>query len=134
MCLTINKIFKTKKQAKEYSSKPLIAKKDIIVYKVLRKNNTSRYKRFKFKKGYQYTNDKFGFSYYDYYKYYDSYKPIIKLWKLSIEEGLHSCIDKNSTNQHNHGDSKIIKMIIPKGSEYFLGKRGDIVSNKLIWY
>lgn len=121
MCLQIQKSFRTKKEAKEFMLKPLIAKKDIEVFKVLNKDNTSIYKDFQYTKGFEYTNDKFTI---DYIRFLD---------RLNIHSGIHSCKTKSATQIHKQDHHKVVKMIVPKGAEYFEND-DEIVSNRLIWY
>ena len=136
MCLTLKQNYKTRREAREglKKVKPRIAKKDIIVYKRIylqnnKKEGYSPYKNFVYNKGYQYHENKFTINVESYYGD----------WNIVINEGLHADISR-STSLYNirhafdNRKTSIIQMIIPKGSEYFLGKNNDIVTNNLIWY
>lgn len=137
MCLIVNKMFASSEEARNYFNKPLIAKKDIKVYKILEnlnKNKTTGYSPFKYmkyKKGFQYTESHFNMNIEEYYT---------SLYELCINQGLHAYIKKNSEglkchlSQFSYSSPEIIEMYIPKGSKYFLGKDGEIVSDNLIWY
>lgn len=125
MCLTVKEGFKTRKEAREY--KPLIAKEDIKVYKVVNLENKSPYFSFYYEKGYHYASN---FS-----------KNIVNYsrWHIKINKGLHSFIKYKKAKERKNNflssdDFKIIIMYIPKGSEYYLGTGGDVVSNNLVWY
>lgn len=133
MCLRINKEFSSKSEAQLYYKDPFIAKNNIVVYKVLiRPNNIknkakSPYQCFKYKRGIKYTsNFYFNIFYVDF------------MWNINIEDGLHSWSSVNPSCNSLLYDEKITngfvtKMIIPKGSKYFIGDKGDIVSDQLIW-
>lgn len=47
-----------------------------------------------------------------------------------VHKGLHAYTKKFRTSEEYH----MVKMIIPKGSQYFLGSNYEIVTNNLIWY
>ena len=125
MCLKVNTNFYTRKEAREH--KPLIAEKDIKVYKVIDVNDRSPYFNFKYHKKYHYSCN---FS-----------KNIVNYgrWYIKINKGLHSFIKHSEAKIRkagflNEDYFKIVTMYIPKGSEYYLGDNGDIVSNNLVWY
>lgn len=62
MCLYVDKIFHTKKEAIEFYNKPLIAKEEIKVYKLLCLENGKYYsphRSYRYYKGFQYTESKF---------------------------------------------------------------------------
>lgn len=103
--------------------KPLIAKEDIIVYKVLDQNNYSPYRAYKYTEGFH---------------YYETGDIIPEVGKCStdiiIKKGLHSYSSYTIASTRRNSTDKIVKMIIPKGSKYFIGKNEDIVSDNLIWY
>ncbi len=126
MCLTLKQRFKTLKEAKEASKKPLIAKKDIIVYKSLYRNRTGGYtpfRQFQMAEGEHYyqTGKPFGFKLgHVSYGYY-----------VSIHSGLHACINRQRAARID--GNLTVKMIVPKGSKYFLGEHSDIVADNLIW-
>lgn len=143
MCLTVNITFPTKKDAQNY--KPLIATKDIKVYKVLEygtkaktkaKTNKDRlyspYRGFYYDKGTQYTESKLNRRYHT------------TCWSnqctLHIEKGLHAYVTKDCRQIKDHlstyayAKPVVVVMVIPKGSQYYLGDNNDIVTNNLIWY
>lgn len=110
---------------------PSIATSSIKVYKVLEKNWNGRFfspfrgKHYRFNELYR---NKIG-----------AVHKREKVWffepkRNKIESGLHSCIDPISASFIGAGNniSKIFIAKIPRGSEYFLGENGDIVSNQLI--
>ena len=132
MCLIVNERFQTREEAIVASHKPLIAKKDITVYKGLRRmikglySKKERwltpYKNFEFEKGYHYyqDNDTFGI----YYSFSDYH------WRIVIGAGLHACTKKARAREHS---KNVFKMVVPKGAKYFLNNLGEIVSTELIW-
>jgi len=123
MCLQVDKKFRTRQEARDY--KPLIAKKDIKVYKYLEVNNGkywSPVQVFEYEKGYQYSA-KIGRRI---FKFFCS-----NSWNIKCNRGLHSYIKPKYHMQCNYAQ---VVMYIPKGSEYCLGVSEDIVSNNLIWY
>ena len=120
MCLQVDKRFRTRQEARDY--KPLIANKDIKVYKYLDVNNGkywSPYQGFEYTQGYQYSA-----------KITKNYRKYIN-WKIFCNRGLHSYIKPKYSMQCEYTQ---IVMYIPKDSEYYLGSLEDIVSNNLIWY
>ena len=119
MCLTINK---------HYHKQPFkakIAKEDIKIYKVLDtklKKLKSPYKNFKWKLNEVFTSDLI------FDEFYYSYE---------INEGLHSFskINKNTKDYFyllKWDSCKLFEGYIPKGSNYFIGKNNEIVSDQLI--
>src|SRR5690349_7303264 len=113
MCLTVAQRYASKKEAIEACKSPLIAKKDITVYKGLKKVNdttgVSPHRRFEFKKGFHYyqDDDTFGFT----------VKPSLFEWVITIREGLHACQKKRRAVTHSQ---YVVKMIVPKGAKYFV--------------
>ena len=121
MCLQVDKRFKTRQEARNY--KPLIAKKDIKVYKYLDFEDDvyiSLFMGFKYEKGYHYSANISR----NIFK-----RRHLNVWTIECNRGLHAY-----TNKMNKAYFEEIIMYIPKGSEYYLGTNGDIVSNNLIWY
>lgn len=134
MCLNSKKRFKTSKEAGEYKGE--IAKKDIVVYKVLDRatetcGQAPYQSDFYYEKGMHYTESEL--------------KIVVQKglndYCLQIHQGLHAFVSKNNhgINEYmamhkKHCGSKAIEMIIPKGSIYYLGTNNDIVTNNLIWY
>lgn len=84
------------------------AKKDIVVYKILSLfNNTSNCRGYEYKKGYNYPEKR---------------GPIIQK-TLEIGEGFLHALTKKPLVLKNllYSDEIIVKMVIPKGTWYFLG-------------
>lgn len=132
MCLTVDKKFKTRKEAREFHNKPLKAEKDIKVYKILNKfTNKSKFQQMEYKKGYIYQEltpfieDVFTDIFFQYG---------IRYYALAINTGLHSYKTKEKAKMVKGKYDKIVIMYIPKDSLYFIGKDNEIVSNKLVWY
>ena len=125
MCLT-SENYNSKKE-RNIAMKPLVAKKDFKVYKIL-KNKLTPWRGFHYEPGIHYYQDK-------------KLKPIkIKSvfgYYFKIDEGLHCFKDKESAIEYISNylniTYRIVEMIIPKGSQYFIGKIGDIVTNNLIF-
>jgi len=124
MCLTVEKTFKTRQEARDF--KPLIAKKDIKVYKYLYVNlkgkYVSPYLNFEYEKGYHYTA-KISKRVFKYYSHLN--------WSLKFYRGLHAFL--NPVAYMRRGYIEIV-MYVPKGSQYYIGTDSDIVSDNLIWY
>src|SRR5674476_1102028 len=98
MCLHIKQTFKNKKEAINFSKKPLIAKEDIRVYKalaftILLNQRVSPIKRFPFNKGFHYTNGKFSFDFFRGYGF----------TSLSILRGFHSNKTRKSAEEWETG-------------------------------
>ena len=110
MCLVISLRYH------KYRLTPLIANEDILVYKRLNHYGKSK----------------------DYYtpvmdaivKFYRN-KAILQdnfgVWNGRVEEGIHSYVEKRFTPGMHYA-------IIPKGTKFFIGCGGDVVSEKLIIY
>lgn len=125
MCLT-SKRYNTEKE-RNIAMKPLIAKKDFKVYKILQEFTLrSPYKNFKYEKGFHYYEDK-------------KLVPRIGInmgYYFVVNEGLHCFKDKIKAINYMNGwlfNCKIYEMIIPKGSKYFIGYDGDIATDNLIF-
>lgn len=131
MCLTINTTFHKKE-------KPIVAERSILVYKVLEryvgKENTNKYhtpyqgKRINFN-----PNDGMYF-----YKNTRIKKELFGSEKL-ITNGIHSFTDKqlavNEVEMYSNKSMYRQSMhyaIIPKGSNFYIGTDGDIVSTNLV--
>lgn len=140
MCLIIPTNTESLGKAIKQSKK--IATKDIVVYKVVKvgkkwKNQygegykfISLYENFPYKLGYHYyqKDKKFSFNLYSNCVYNSSFI-------LEIYKGLHAYIklDEIIVLKSTYTDRAIIKCIIPKGSEYFVGTHNDIVTDNLIF-
>lgn len=127
MCLYIEKNFKTRQQARDFTKKPLIAKRNITVYKTLdqvtylektkKTIGYSPFQSYRYEKGKTYKVKKFSFE----------IVSDVCYWNVKIHKGLHAF------TKSNYG-SHCVKMIIPRGTKYFLAKKdNEIVSQKLIW-
>lgn len=113
MCLTIRGIGIERKTR----PRPKTANKSITVYKIVTKfgkDIISQYQRFEYKLGKVYTT-KFGIS------------------ANKIDQGLHAyrkeAIRCQITGYNRY--HKVMECKIPKGAKYYIGRHGDIVSNKL---
>lgn len=109
MCLTIRN--GTRKE------KPYIATEAITCYKVVRgkKYITSEYKHFRYELGKLYKVE-MG-------KIYDR-----------VERGLHSYTIKglkSSSHKILYDSKRAVRCKIPKGASYYIGRYGDLVSNKI---
>jgi len=132
MCLNFTIKAKNIKEARELANKPLIAKKDITVYKILNKNffngkYYSPHKHFEYEKGNEY------------YRYGKKFEIRVsktnnEKYLVHIYDGLHSYRTLSRAKDATWGNRKVFKMVIPKGAEYYLGENKDIVSDRLIWY
>lgn len=111
MCLYTYKVGNVMPTAK-------VATTDIVVYKIIFKNNESFYKYF------EYTPNTL----------YRLRKPLVPIKEDSyrcykIERGFHS-YEKNTDSIFSNLCKKV-KFIIPKGAKYFCGHNGDIVSTSI---
>ena len=123
MCLTIS--FKTKAEAKAH--KPLIAKEDIEVFKVLTDFGNSPYKYTPYTRGEtkkQSATLKGTFS-------------NTERTERNINIGLHSAATRTGANYvKRHEGGTVHKMIIPKGAKYVIGDFGgykSYASTALFW-
>ena len=124
MCLN-TVLYNSRKEALEAKKKPLVAKKDIPVYKVLTiTNEPPYYCRFKYKQGFRYTEKKLGIVVEVHGQYY----------KLIGKRGLHACLNKKAAAAHTQYSDKIVKMYIPKGAKYYKGIDDDVITTDLVWY
>ena len=126
MCLTVDKEFKTRQAARDFFAKPLIAKTNKTVYKVLKKRAfykhlESPFQQEKYEPGELKTVPKFGK---EILKNFDS------IWRININNGIHACtsLDQAIWMAERGFMRKVIKCYIPKGTPYFIGTDGDIVS------
>lgn len=118
MCLRINSQIHPNLQ-------PLVAEEDIMVFKVL------EHKKYEWKTPYR--NKRVFF-------FFGKAKLHAKLNVENdeyVDKGIHSCLRSSTAASillSNCDDGKVFTAIIPKGAEYFIGRWGDVVSNKLIIY
>lgn len=107
--------------------KPHTARKNITVWKVIKKNNYSLYLNKCYKQNILYPRVKFGYS----GRYSSSFSDIKEF--ATIDRGYHSYRSRERARDehHNvqHNNSKIVKFIIPKGAKYYIGDCEDIVSD-----
>lgn len=115
MCLTIA----------NNSTKPLIAKKDILVWKVITKNNISIWREFRYYPNKTYIT-----------KFYIECGNLVYNYNMmfcTVYSGFHAYLSRSIARKVKSyvNDEKVVKFIIPKGAKYYLGDDGDIVSNKI---
>ena len=123
MCLTVNKHY----HKKGYS---LVAKEDILVYKLLERRlyvYRTPFRRFliNFSNNgiFQYKKTKMG----------KVYILGAHLNSAEIEEGLHAYVFKSDARENKDDYANVLcRAVIPKGSRFFIGIHRDIVSNQLI--
>jgi len=133
---------------------PKMAKKDIIVWKILRSDLSAIYQS-----NFYYERDKLNktkFKYESYNNWWVVFDKIIRVKlretfpnfendeemkrkMMSVSEGFHSLLYKKDAKYYisvdgmaRDNDGKIFKAIIPKGAEYIKDGYGQIVSNQLI--
>lgn len=94
----------------------LITKEDITVYKLVDRLRGGKYgaeyQNFTYENGYHYTNDNF---------------PLRTRKTNLLGEGMHSY-----KNRPGGSWMTVIKCYIPKGTPYYEGARGDIISRELV--
>lgn len=130
MCLKIKETFKTRAEAREFTKAPLIAKKDIVVYKILvfyENKYYSPYRSVQYYKNEIKHVKKFSFNIVD----------ICGKWHVDVNKGLHShkklvptfplsLLTSTKTNYF------VVKCIIPKGTFYFKNNNEEYVSLSLV--
>lgn len=136
MCLALG-TFKSVKAA--HSKKPQIAKEDIVVYKVLRKSKTTvRFGYNAFRTTVQYVSPHRGVPYIQntLFRVQRFSKTTVKhrisfennTFRCFIHEGIHAYTPKKHFPEY-HTTKVCIKMIIPKGTKYYVSEDGtEIVS------
>jgi DNA polymerase II large subunit len=124
MCLTIDR---TKHQKIDGKYIPFVAKEDIMVYKLVNDPNNDSYYEAPYQCGY----------------IYDS--PILEAdlvidpyWP-EVDNGIHAFtnLDRAKVLKYETAvipNPRIIECVIPKGSQYFYGRKEDIVTNCLIFW
>ncbi len=130
MCLKVNEDFKTRAEARAFYKKPLRAKEDIIVYKVLEVHNRGVEPQYQSQyRGTEYTlgEVKKAIKFSSYIDWWHNSK-----WELSINKGLHAYTNRSYAFSQAKRESgwSVVECVIPKGTLYFKGSR-DIVSLKL---
>ena len=131
MCLTIKDSYLYSHRNTEIVTTKLsnTAKRDMIVYKRfnvhVKRDKTivliSPYQRKKYEVNMHYHQtgkEKFTFEWWN--------------GELCINRGLHAYVNYKDVINNLFYDEYAVKCIIPKGSTYFLGKYGDIVSDNMI--
>jgi hypothetical protein len=128
MCLTIKDTFHKK-------GKPLVAERSILVYKMLERYAGKKYNN-------QYHTPYMGtpINFCDEGDNMYFYKATrLQKDSIYISKGIHSFSDKKTAidevNMYNEGSLYRMSMhyaVIPKGSKFFIGSDGDIVSTNLV--
>ena len=126
MCLFLHNIFETKEAANEFAANPMIADRNILVYKLLtvRKDGSliSPNRNVEYSRRTSKQVQAFGTK---------VYSPNGEIYKITVEEGLHAYV-RLSWAEKMKCDYTVFEMYIPKGTPYFLGTN-EIVSLKLKW-
>lgn len=108
---------------------PSVAKKDIVVYKILNETYDGNYES-PFRSGTKWIKKGTKTS---------EFQILPSLWFTGweIHRGLHSwqtfTAAKELAKNIGYNTSIIAKMYIPKGTEYYVGDNDDLVSKKLVW-
>lgn len=134
MCLTLN--YNNLSAAYKARKNPLVAKQDIVVFKMLKKVGDGRktkyqspYRTFEYNRGTHYYEEKgneFG------KKVYASWGKVT----MDINQGLHAytTLEKADMEAYRSSNLVIFKMIIPKGSLYYINVNSrEIVADNLIF-
>ncbi len=135
MCLTIKQRFQSFAEARDFIANPPITEDDVTVFKILQIDNNEfkgPYTRFKYEKGFQYTEDTFTFdicgpswrSFVDIRRGLHVYTTISKA--IEVKNNLAKC-------GYNNEKYEVFFMTVPKGSKFILGENGDAVTDNLIW-
>jgi len=139
MCLTVINKFKTRQQARDFAKQPLIATKDISVFKILKRETcffsgefqgySSPYRSMIYERNQEYSVPNFKSNTQNNYK---------SEWRLNISSGLHAYTSEYVARQLWEDEiydktHLLVKMYIPKGALYFIGEDKEIVSTKLIF-
>ncbi len=135
MCLKSIDYYQSKEEIDSAMENPLVANEDIIVYKILcdvdlsflNETGRSPFKKFLYKKGQMYKSKLIT-------EIRLALTPNNKYF-FEVENGLHAYVKHDSKSSiwlMNKYCAKI-KMIIPKGSKYYLGTDDEIVSDTLYW-
>lgn len=121
MCLCSKDSYR---KVKAFLKNPVLTTKEIVVYKILNKDNTSPCMKFKYQKGYWYyqRGKKFGVD-----------KSLCG-HNAFIHDGLHAFVNLRTAFDSRGVETKIVEMVIPVGSIVIYGVDDDIVTDNLIWY
>lgn len=121
MCLNINHEYHN--CSSRIPPPPLVAKKNITVYKILLRRHgfwLSPHQKFRYQEDFiYYITDEEPFSYSGGRGCWD------------VDRGLHAYSKYSEAIIHRSFDRAIWKCIVPKGSLYYMGDRNEIVSNQL---
>ena len=115
MCLTID--------SKLHSDlKPLVARKNISVYKVLLLNGT------KWITPYAETEVHFVF------KKAKLKSRVLRKYGIYVTEGIHACTNSKEARAmaRRFSNSVVFDAVVPKGTKFYFGNENDIVAEKLI--
>lgn len=133
MCLIVKTTFHKK-------GKPIVAEHSILVYKMLERYTGKEYNN-RYHTPFQGKTINFcdeGDNMY-FYKTTSLQKDLSEYSnKYIITKGIHSFFDKETTiDEVNAYDERVIRMsmhyaVIPKGSKFYIGEDGDIVSTNLV--
>ena len=128
MCLTIQTRFRTRQEARDLQ--PSIAKKDMVVFKIISPIGISPYRNFKWEPGFHYYQDNCKLPKNIRQNYSDQ-------WRVRVHIGLHAFTtlyqaEVKKRNWLSQNDM-IVEMIVPKGAKYYLGENNDIVSTEMIY-
>lgn len=117
MCLTTAG-FKSAYRLNKALSKPKIAETDLLVYKRLTRGSYSPYQGTKYAKG----------------LHTATMKATRVGMAIEVNAGLHAYVDFKYASSRCNSSDKVVPMVIPKGSKYFISGNGtEIVSNNLLW-
>lgn len=129
---------------------PKIADKDIEVYKVLRFYDYQKYiapvvfinkdimyeykkgKNFPVEKNVMPTNSS-GYLYSEAEKFASYPYELYIGWLHAYTDGCRAAVVMGRFSENYGRDFVVVKMKIPEGSKYFVGRDGDICSNCLVW-
>lgn len=108
---------------------PKVADKDIEVWKVLGNNDYSPFLFYQYKPGQFFNIDsKLKYNITNTYGFFS---------KFAVNHGFHAFMNYEKAKEELHKffsltlSFKVVKMVIPKGSEYILGNNNEIVANKI---
>jgi hypothetical protein len=129
MCLRIDKEFETRRAAKDFTLTPLVAEKNIYVYKCLLTECKdefwySPYRGAPYSPGFSHHVNKFSFKFLKWTR-----------WQVQVRHGIHAFLKKEDAKEFVSQNKlsvvyAIVKCSIPKGTQYFKNKN-QIVSLQL---
>lgn len=137
MCLCIQKFFHPYDE-KDGVRKPIVAKENILVFKVITDLTTTYHTPYQFfvihfKNGvykYKTTRMQAGKLQAGEFDTQGVYIP------NCVTKGIHSWIDEKRAERsaENYSNDRVFYCVIPKGAKFYIGDNFDVVSNKLIVY